>query len=131
MLRTNRPRGRTPAARVEIRLNDAERDLVKTLQSLAKTVTGRQPSASAVVSELVRKFGNRHLAELATRGRPPEASPTPRDKVYKSRDEYLADYPDYLESHNQFARDRAALLNGLLEKMAASNACQVEAVVEQ
>lgn len=80
-MRTNRPRGRTPAARVEVRLNDAERDLVKTLQSLAKTVTGRQPSASAVVSELVRRYGNRHLSELATRGRQPEATSLAADAL--------------------------------------------------
>lgn len=130
-MRVNRPRGRTPAARVEIRLSDSERDLVKVIQTLTATATGREPSASAVVSELVRRYGNRHLAQLATKGRPPEASPPTPAKVYKSRDEYLADHPDYLESHNKFARDRAALLNGLLEKMASSNACQMEAVSTQ
>lgn len=122
MPRSNRPRSTRPAVRVEVRLNDRERELVKTIQKLTEGATGKTPSASAVVAELVAKYAARHLASIATRGRtPPATSPVvPPAKTYENREAYLADHPDYLEEHIKRSRARTAAMDKLMDRIASA-----------
>ena len=120
-MRSNRPRSTRPAARVEVRFNDHERELIKTIQTLAARAAGKTPSASSVVAELVSTYAASHLAGIATRGRTPPATPVVAPaKTYENREAYLADHPDYLEEHIKRSRARAAAMDKLMDRIATA-----------